>query len=117
MPIIRLYLGGAPVPRRKPAPPIFRSTNLGRAYFPGKGVPFSLMVHGLVFLALLVLPLVHKPVQQAEIPPKVTIIDLTDTSTLMYLPLFDGGAQESGAEEEQLEFRSDYLGRHSPNGD
>ncbi|MBP1598012.1 MAG: hypothetical protein H6Q05_3389 [Acidobacteria bacterium] len=107
MPIIRLYLGGAPVPRRKPVAPIFKSSSLSRAYFPGRGVPFSLLAHGIVFTVVLLYPLYHNPLLEAAPPPKVQFIDLTDTRLVMFLPILGSGNQGGGPADEKPQGRLD----------
>lgn len=95
MAIIRLRLqthGPARARRRTPGPEdSVRFTSLRNSYFPGRGVPLSLAVHGVLFCILFFLRVPNQPRAGDPAPPRAAVIEKDEPRVVMYLPLIGGG--------------------------
>jgi TonB family protein len=93
MPIIRLVLQPpAPPPSRKAEPPLLELSNLGRGYFPGKQIPISILIHIVLFFAVLLLQILGYPIGEPRIPEIVTAVHRPIPKVVVYLPLVGGGS-------------------------
>ncbi len=75
------------------ASPVFTSPNVSRAYFPGRSLLFSILIHGILVLGMFFLPGARKHfAAQARTPePAKTPEDLEiDPKSVMFLPLLNG---------------------------
>ncbi len=111
MPIIPL--DGPPVPAaaREPGPIIFTSTNLSRAYFPGWGILYSLLIHAFVLLGLIILPLLMIPLDPPLPQEWPAMFNRSRLRVVMYLPLIGGGTEGLG-----LPARKPEAARKAPAG-
>ncbi len=92
MPIIRLIIKGPAPVRRANAPHAFKSTNLGRFYFPIRGLHFSLLIHVIAFLGLqYAKPSIYIRIPDRAPEAQVQFIDLTEPQEVMWLPELGGG--------------------------
>lgn len=95
MAIIRLKLqtsGAARAPRPTPGPEdSVRFTSLRNSYFPGRGVPLSLAVHGILFCILFFLRVPKDTRTGDPAPPRAAVIEKSEPRVVMYLPLIGGG--------------------------
>ncbi len=103
MPIQRLnFQARAVVPRGKPKPLDFSSANLSRPYFPSRGLPYSLLIHGIVFSGLYLLSVLRGPtefsrrLERARAPDQHETIKSLEDRVVMYLPILGGGSQGKG---------------------
>ena len=79
-----------------PAQPLLASANLSRPYFPARGVPYSLLIHGIVFLVLVTLRVAHGPTGRFTLPERATVIKSDEPRVVMFLPILGGGSQGMG---------------------
>jgi hypothetical protein len=95
MAIIRLRLqtyGPARARRRTPgAEDSVRFTSLRNSYFPARGVPLSLAVHGILFCILFFLRVPNQPRPGDPAAPRAAVIEKNEPRVVMYLPLIGGG--------------------------
>jgi hypothetical protein len=80
-------------PSRKRQLSLFASVNLGRVYFPGRGVPYSFLFHAIVAVGYMFLPPLPAPLEPIPPPEKVVTLDLHDPEAMMFLPELGGGSQ------------------------
>jgi len=94
MRLIVLYLReNAAAPPRERLPLPLASSNLSRAYFPGRGVPYSLIIHAFVVVGFIFLPPIRIPSALISPADKVVMLDLHDPETMMFLPELGGGSR------------------------
>ena len=87
------------VPRRPPsesAPSVLTSTNLSRGYFPGRGLPCSLFIHGIAFTVMLLLAAVHSPRERSLPRESATKKKPSEVRMVMWLPSVESGGQGGG---------------------
>ncbi len=77
-------------------PYLFASANLGRAYFPGRGILYSLLVHEIVFFALIFVPRPPHLTDWARPIERTTKIDPGEPRKVFYLPILGGGSEGVG---------------------
>ena len=92
MPTVRLRLrqSAAVIPFDHEAP-AFLLANLRNSYFPGKGIPLSLLIHGILFCILFFLRAPKDMLATVRPPEKETVIQQNEPKVVMYLPLIGGG--------------------------
>jgi len=103
MVIIRLNLFGASVPRRKPAPTLFSSANLSRAYFPGWWLLCSLLFHGITSVGIFYFSVPYMSTELPRFPNHNTVRDLSRLRVVLYLPLLSSGGQGLGLPQRTME--------------
>ncbi len=98
MAIIRLILANSPAkPLTRPVekrwqPALFESAKLERAYFPFRGLPHSTVIHIVAFTIVYFFASFPRFVPKEPAPKeKIVMIDLNDPTSMMFLPMFDGG--------------------------
>ena len=67
------------------------STNVSRGYLPGRGLLYSLLIHEIVFAAILFFSVPHNLREQSR-PPKPA----QEPSEVIYLPMLGGGGEGMG---------------------
>ena len=72
---------------------IFYATDLSGAYFPGRGVLASTLIHVTTAFVLLFFPALRLFLFSPPMPEDVVFINLREPVTVMYLPSLDGGKQ------------------------
>lgn len=88
---------GLPRSSRESIPFKFSSTNLTRIYIPVRGLPFSLLAHGLVFLLMVLAPAVRSP-RKPLLRPRPVFVDQSELLTeVMYLPRLESRAAPAPA--------------------
>jgi len=93
MPTLRLiFQTTSPVPKKASAFPILKSANVADAYFPGRGLPLSLLVHVLLFCVFFFFRSSQVDLRQTKPPQRATIIDREESRVVMYLPLLADGS-------------------------
>ena len=94
MAIIRLVLKTHPPARpSKPEAPVLAAANLTRLYFPGKALPFSVLIHIVIFCAVLLLQILGYPIGEPVIPEQVKSIHRKiPPRVVVFLPLVGGGS-------------------------
>jgi hypothetical protein len=93
MAIIRLVLKTHPPVRPgKPEGPPLAAANLTRLYFPGKALPLSILIHIVIFCAVLLLQILGYPIEEPVIPEQVKSIHRKIPRVVMFLPLVGGGS-------------------------
>jgi hypothetical protein len=109
MTITRLdFRANAVKPPPKSAPALFKSAGLGRVYFPGRGLPHSLVAHVIAFAIVYVFASFPVALPKLPVPPeKIVMIDLNDPMSVMFLPVFDGG--RSGADKTERRAKSEQT--------
>jgi len=100
MPIIRLVIRSrSSVFPGKPSQQVLALTNLSGSYFPIRGIPYSIIVHVIAFLAIFVLPLLQSPLKLPAPREKIVMIDISDPEAMLYFPMFlDGDLYEESVE-------------------
>jgi hypothetical protein len=93
MPILRLiYRARTPLHPSEAALSIFESSDLGHAYFPGRGIPFSLLFHGILFCVITIFRVSHLPPVLIQPPRNPTTIDRNEPLVVLYLPVLGSGS-------------------------
>ena len=80
-------------PPSEAAPFVLTSANLSRVYFPGWGLLYSLLVHGIALTVLLFFPVVHSPTERFLPRQRVTKNNRSEMGRVIYLPAIGGGGQ------------------------
>ncbi len=80
-------------------PLVFASANLSRVYFPGRGILYSLLVHELVFFALIFTPRPRHLTDWARPVERSARIDPSEPRKILYLPILGGGSAGLGLPE------------------
>lgn len=78
----------------------FAAINLSRTYFPGWGLLYSFLIHGIVLAVLLSLPVYYNPQERTPPPEAESAGKRKQYRVVMFLPSIGGGGQgkESKAE-------------------
>jgi TonB family protein len=93
MQTVRLvYRKRSTILRRKPAPSVLGSANIVDAYFPGRGLPSSLIVHGLLFCAVLFIKSAPVDYRQSHLPQRAAVIHREEPRIVMFLPILKDGS-------------------------
>ncbi len=80
----------------------FKSASLSRPYFPSRGLPYSLLIHGIVFCGLYYLSVLRGPtefsrrLERVRPPDQSASIKSLEDRVVMYLPILGGGSQGLG---------------------
>jgi hypothetical protein len=93
MPIIRLILRDAAA-KPKATAALFAGAKLERPYFPIRGLPPSLVIHIIAFTVFNYFASFPGVLPNRSIPEeKIVMIDLNDPTSVMLLPMLEGGNQ------------------------
>ncbi len=87
MSTIRLVIGRRTQIPVKPARPVFTLTGLSHSYIPVRGLPYSILIHAILLLAILILPPIRTTREAPRVEERIVMIDLRDPDAMMYLPL------------------------------
>ena len=68
-------------------PSILASANLTRAYFPSRGIPYSILIHGMVFCVLFFLRVSHFRMEPPHPPQRAAVVHKNEPRVVMYLPI------------------------------
>ncbi len=93
MAIIRLVLQTpvAQPPPVEPAQQLLASANLSRPYFPGRQLPFAILLQIVVLLTVILTSILGYPIGEPRIPEYLTKIERKMPKVVIYLPLVGGG--------------------------
>ncbi len=93
MAITRLVLKNLPADRpNKPEAPLLAVSNLSRPYFPARTLPFSLLIHLVIFIGILSIQILRYPIGEPLLPEQIRRIERRMPRVVVFLPLIGGGS-------------------------
>jgi hypothetical protein len=96
--VLRLvYRSKSSLPRNKADLSIFESSNLGKAYFPIRTLPYSIIYHIAVFCTVFYLQVTHFAAENTRLLQKTVETGRNEPEIVMFLPILGSGFPFDGA--------------------